>query len=459
MSRKLIIFNDHSWIKAQYRSKKRLVAGNATLASSCLCDENDNGVRQIGLLQNERQDCTPLSRPFRRLFGAGIRKEILGAYHFLVHNYMPEDEIYLIGSGRGAYSLQWLAEMISISGLLHVESVDNISKAYNYSRLSEEARHGPSGQGLRASFRSRSVRIRFLGCWDAVGSKGVPIRGLQPLTRLWMEYHNGKLCENIDVACQALAMDETNAALDPNIWTGTRSSSFKELQQVWFAGKHANVTGGQRDSRLSDIAFRWLINKASKEGLKFDFEKIEDLSTPDPLGCMAEESKLNGITKLFSKRNYLRPVGIADTHLSREQIPGTEKIHSSVNKRESKDTAYTPLALTNLPPGTLPVCDNEDVTRLSSRRYERLQVNCPATLLVDSSRFNGNMLDYSSGGARIWMPLDLPIGTPITLRSSVLFDTEKVGHVVWVKDQSLGLKFTGEALPGELHQPPHQTLQ
>ncbi|MBL4908185.1 MAG: DUF2235 domain-containing protein, partial [Sneathiella sp.] len=350
-------------------------------------------------------------------------------------------------------------EMISISGLLHVESIDNISKAYNYSKLTEEARHSLSGQALRDSFQSRPVRICFLGCWDAVGAKGTPIIGLQPISRLWTEYHSGKLCENIDVACQALALDETNPAFDPHIWTGIRSSNFKKLEQVWFAGSHANVTGGQRDSRLSDIAFRWLLNKASKEGLKFDAEKVEDLSTPDPMGCIAETPKLSQFTKWFSKRHYLRPVGIADTFLSREQIPGTEKIHTSIHKREQTDSSYSPLALSNLPPGTLPVCESEDVPKLSNRRYDRLQVNCPATLLVNSSRFNGNLLDYSSGGARIWMPLDLPVGTEITLRSSVLFDAEKAGRVVWVKDQSLGLKFTGETSLNDLQMPPHQTLQ
>lgn len=459
MSRKLVICNDHSWIKAQYRSKKRLVAGNATIAYSCVKDEDQNGTRQIALLQNEQQDCSSLSRPLRRFFGVGLKKEILTAYQFLVHNYLPGDDIYLIGSGRGAYSLQWLAEMISISGLLTIDTIGGFSKAYNYSKLTEEARRSPTGQALRDSFQSRSVRIRFLGFWDSVGSAGVPVTGLQHLSRLWIESHNGKLCENVDVACQALALDENNAAFSPHIWTGTKSSNFKKLEQVWFTGKHSNVTGGQRDSRLSDIALHWLLSEAAHEGLAFDMDKLNDMSTPDPLGCISEDSRLNAFTRWFRKRNYLRPAGIADTLLAREQIPNTEKIHTSIKLRTEKDPSYSPTALEILPPGTLKQSHDGKPNEQFDRQHERLQVNCPATLMVDDSRFNGSMLDYSSGGARIWIPIDLPIGTPITLRSSVLFDVTKMGHVVWTGEQSIGLQFSGEKSLSDLQPPPRRTLQ
>jgi|GEM_PF-2683881 len=459
MTRKLIIFNDHSWTKAQTRSRRRAVSGNATLAHLCLDQLSETGPKQISLLQNGFNDCGVFSRSIRRMFGVGIRGEILSAYHFLAHNYMPGDEIFLIGAGRGAYSLQCLAEMISISGLLSVEYIDCISKAYTYSSLTEEARHAQSGQDLRESFDSRSVRIKFLGCWDTVGAAGAPVKGVQSLSRLWTEYHSGKVSDNVDVACQALALDERNPAYKPHIWTGTKSSNLKKLEQVWFSGKHSNVTGGQRDSGLSDIAFRWLLKEASLEGLLFDFDKIKGLTTPDPLGTIAKDTTLDALTRKIFNLSYLRPVGIADSYLTREQIPGTEKIHETVTKRERWDNKYEPLAFTMLPPGSLPICQESVNHGQSERRYERLQVNCPATLLIENNRFNGNMLDFSPAGARIWMPLDLPIGTPLTLRSSVLFENEKEGHIVWANEQAVGVEFSREISLTDLRKPPEQPYQ
>lgn len=459
MARKLIIFNDHSWIKAQHRSKRRAVSGNATLAHQCLEQMSEVGPKQISLLQNEFQDCGVFSRTIRRMFGVGIRGEILSAYQFLAHNYMPGDEIYLIGAGRGAFSLQCLAEMLSISGLLLAESIDDISNAYTYSSLTEEARHNPSGQDLRESFESRQVRIKFMGCWDTVGAAGVPVKSVQSLSRLWTEFHSGKVSDNVDVACQALALDETNPAFAPHIWTGTKSSNLVKLQQVWFSGKHNNVTGGQRDSGLSDIAFRWLIKEASAQGLRFDTDKIKGLTTPDHMGRITNETPFAAFSRRLFNRAYQRPVGIADSYLSREQVPGTEKVHETVKKREMSDETYNPQALSVLPPGTLPICEENTPHIQSDRRYERLQVNCPATLYIANNRFNGNMLDFSPAGARIWMPLDLQIGTPLTLRSSLLFEDEKEGHVVWTDEQAVGVEFSREISLTDLRKPPNQAFQ
>ncbi len=430
--------------------------GNASIAYQCLSSEDNTGIRQISFLQGDSRTLPPLTAKIHRLFGTGLHSEILTAYRFLVHNYMPDDEIYLIGAGRGGFILQCLADLISISGLLNVESFSSVSDAYTYSRLTEKARNGLSGQELRSRFLSRKVRVKFLGCWDPVGGLGAPTPLLGPFTKLWSEYHSGRVREGIDNIYQAFALDETNPRFTPNIMTGTNSKSLDTIEQVWFAGTHPNITGGQRDCRLSDIALRWLVSKAAHHGLALDTDKLNDLSTPHPLGSFAEETMPRRLMRLLSGKKTLRPVARADAHFSREQIPGTEKIHASVKTRERKDSYYNPDALAALPPGSLPVSQDESIPIKSIRKYDRQQVNCPATLLVDSRRLNGNMLDVSEGGARIWIPIDLPIGTLVTLRSSLLADDERNGHVVWTKDQSLGLEFSAEMdleklMPGTQH--------
>lgn len=456
MTRKLVVFNDHSWIKPQLRSRKRPVLGNAALAHQALCSVNDSNIRQISFLQSDAALTAPITQAANRIFGTGVRREMLAAYRFLVHNYMPGDEIYLIGAGRGGYTMQCLAELISISGLLQLESFGALSHAYTYSRLTEKARNGLSGRELRAKFSSRDVPIRFLGCWDPVGLQGAPTPFLRHATRLWSEFNRQVIPKNAQSVFQAFALDEFSSNYPPNLLQGAHSANRQEIEQVWFTGKHSNVTGGQRDSRLSDIALRWLVGKAMMCDLKFDADKIEDLTTPDPLGCVAIETRTDRLFSFLNRRSSARLVGRADASFSREQMPGTEKIHVSVKQRQEKDPQYKPVALNALPPGTLPDSYEEDLPRLSERKHERQQVNGPATLLVNSRRINGNMLDISEGGACVWAPLDLPVGTSVTVRSSLLFGEEKKGRVAWIKNQSLGLEFSGEIdlekhHPGEGH--------
>jgi T6SS, Phospholipase effector Tle1-like, catalytic domain/PilZ domain len=459
MSRKIIICNDHNWLAPQYRSKKRPVPGNATLAHNCLSETDQNGNRQISLLQSDQSNPMSVGQTFRRLTGVGLRQEILDAYRFLVHNYISGDEIYLLGAGRGAFAIQCLAEMVSASGLLLIDSLDHIAKAYIYGNLDEDARAGLSGVALKNGFKSREVDIAFVGCWDAVGSKGTPTRGLHWLSRGWTEDPPDALASNIQAAYQALALDETNKRLCPSIWTDSKNTKGVNIQQVWFSGKHQNVVGGQRDCRLSDIAFSWLVNRAEEHGLHFDTDKMEDLTSPDPMGCLVQDRKRDLILQMLGRKRGNRMPGLADSHFSRKQIPATEKIHFSVMEKESKDQTYFSETLLNLPQGSLGICGHEVIPYKSNRRHDRIDVNYPVTLMLNQSRFNGNMVDFSEGGAKIWLHMDVPVGTKVTVKSAALISQELEGEVVWTKDQSLGLAFAETLDLSSFELPPGQMLQ
>ncbi|GLQ07369.1 hypothetical protein GCM10007924_25900 [Sneathiella chinensis] len=437
------------------RSGRRAVTGNATLAHQCLMPENRNGAPQIALLQNEKTDCSLISAPLRRIFGTGIKSEILHAYEFLGRHYRPGDHIYLIGAGRGAYSLHCLAMLVARAGILTTDSLTSLQQAYLYSKLDDETRNAPAGQELRKKFTSQPARIRFLGLWDSLGHRGTPTLGMQRLSRLWSEDTPPTLCENVEKAYQALALDEDNPAYEAMIWAGTNSSDqkcLKSVEQVWFTGRHENIIGGRRDCRLSDIAFLWLVHKAEEEGLCFNHEKIDDLTNPNPLGQLYKRRTIGDLGRRLFKRRYVRALGRADSHFTRQRIPDTEKIHESVHTRRNQDHSYHPLALNAAASTTLPVAAAIEVRRQSHRRFRRMRVNCPATLLVNAERYNGNLIDYSRGGARIWTPRELPVGTPITLRSALLFDSGMEGHVVWSHDQSVGVEFAQELERNQLQQ-------
>ncbi len=445
MSRKLVVFNDTSWRTPEKRSRQRSVPGNALLAADCLLPETLDGTRQIALVQTD-QDRSMISRRINRLFGTGIRRDIFNAYKFLAQNYLPGDEIYLLGAGRGGYMMQRLAEMVSISGLLTSGSLDQISKAYLYAQLADEARKGPSGQSLRANFNSREVLITFLGVWDGVGNDGVPTLGLKTLTKLWTDNLRPVLPENILSTYQALALDEHDTSLCPHIWTGTSNRDYALIEQVWFAGRHQNVTGGRRDCRLSDIPFRWMISKADKHGLAFDPVKVKDLSSPDPMGTVAD-----GFLDQRLKRGekHARQPGIAETHFARKQMPGTERIHYTVKEKLSHDEDYKAHALASLPENSLSFAYDEGLKEYLERRHYRLPINSPASLVLGQRRYNGNILDVSEGGARLWLQLDAPVGTPVTVRSSALDQRDVQGEIVWTRDNAVGVSFDEDLAFGE----------
>ena len=55
--------------------------------------------------------------------GQGISENIREAYAFLAANYLPGDEIFLIGFSRGAFTARSIMSMISSVGLLTVDGM------------------------------------------------------------------------------------------------------------------------------------------------------------------------------------------------------------------------------------------------------------------------------------------------------------------------------------------------
>ena len=73
-----------------------------------------------------------------------------------------------------------------------------------------------------------------------------------------------KLSEGVENAVQALSIDDARAAFEPRLWEDNPN-----VEQVWFAGVHANVGGGYPKQGMSLITIDWMIGKAEKAGLRF----------------------------------------------------------------------------------------------------------------------------------------------------------------------------------------------
>ena len=57
----------------------------------------------------------------------------------------------------------------------------------------------------------------------------------------------------------------------------------QDIQEVWFAGAHADIGGGWpleagEDTALSHIPLVWMVREAERAGLRFDPKKVRDLN-------------------------------------------------------------------------------------------------------------------------------------------------------------------------------------
>jgi uncharacterized protein (DUF2235 family) len=68
--------------------------------------------------------------------GMGLSEHVQGAYHFLAVNYLPGDEIFLIGFSRGAFTARSVAGLIDGVGLLTRKGLPSLSEIY------EDYQHG-----------------------------------------------------------------------------------------------------------------------------------------------------------------------------------------------------------------------------------------------------------------------------------------------------------------------------
>lgn len=234
--------------------------------------------------------------------GLGVAENIREAYVWLCRVYAPGDRIFLFGFSRGAFQVRSLSGLIHTVGLLK-------SSAHNYSRtafdkyrqfrpsrsdkrdvrgnVAEE--RAPLAPDERALFHDHDkLRIHFLGVWDTVAGLGLPMWGWSfELFRISTSYHNAAVVPSVDNACHAVAMDEFRSSFMPVLLK--RPAGFSgQLEQQWFRGAHADVGGGYRDARLSDIALDWMMARAEAAGLRFA-PRPRLKPEPDTLGSLHDE--------------------------------------------------------------------------------------------------------------------------------------------------------------------------
>ncbi|MEM7101303.1 MAG: DUF2235 domain-containing protein [Pseudomonadota bacterium] len=232
-------------------------------------------------------------------FGSGINKNIQDCYRFLVHNYSLGDRIFLFGYSRGAYTVRSLAGLINSCGILKRTKANMISQAFDSYKdpdkhpnddASVQWRKRHSVQAKLPDNTPRAERrrytkhgdpkIHFIGVWDTVGALGVPLSLLSFMNREHM-FHDNKIGPNILTARHALAIDERRDDFKPTIW---KQRASVDIQQVWFAGCHGDVGGGnppdEDGTLLSDYPLDWIADEARRHGLNLTNQFTQGLRNP-----------------------------------------------------------------------------------------------------------------------------------------------------------------------------------
>ncbi|WP_016955937.1 T6SS phospholipase effector Tle1-like catalytic domain-containing protein [Catenovulum agarivorans] len=267
--------------------------------------------------------------------GYGIGEDVRQAYHYLSSVYSPNDEIYLFGFSRGAYSARILAGMIFTAGLVDINNLKNkdeqikliekIYDEYKGDRPLKERQDSIARMNLVVS----QPRIKFMGIWDTVEALGLPNRS-EKIENVNSRYID-QLC-NIDKAAHALSVDDNRAKIFTPISLTSKDlvkhcntvSIDSLVNEVWFAGAHADVGGGYEDTELSGVSLNWMIEQLDSSGIIPEGVRVLE----DPLG-KSHNPSTGFFGLIYENRNRNLPHYIKHTGYNKGKI----KIHESVFER------------------------------------------------------------------------------------------------------------------------------
>ncbi|KAE8151334.1 hypothetical protein BDV25DRAFT_128857 [Aspergillus avenaceus] len=203
--------------------------------------------------------------------GTTFQYHVCKGYEFIMRYYKPGDYIYFFGFSRGAYTARFLSEMIDVVGVLSKGNEEMIRFAYaTFAEYIKASGREPTADDLkkksyRDSFKNTfcrpDIKVYFLGIFDCVNSVGqfeVPFRRAP--------YHFTSTPSAVHIR-HAVSIHERRLKFKPKLCLYKDSSDTVDLKEVWFAGNHCDVGGGekyehgQQEHLLSDTPLAWMIDE------------------------------------------------------------------------------------------------------------------------------------------------------------------------------------------------------
>jgi len=335
------------------------------------------------------------------ILGYGLDTNVVAAYRWLIETYTPDDDVFVFGFSRGAFTARSLTGLIAKCGLLQAGAPLSVEQVFNryvnsktlrpiyqlefdQRKLKRRLKAGgsvtdsPPIEPLSREEEwllsySHRITIAFTGVFDTVGSLGVPFGDIPWLSSKRFQFYHTRLSNLYRETYQALAIDEHRRHFSPTLWTkftpahpdrraGPRSEPV--VEQRWFIGAHANIGGGYIDDRLAQIPLAWLVEKAEAGGLAFRYPILVDPdSHRDPVADSYAEFA-HGLYKLATLgRKHYRVIGGPTVSVQNGSVKTVnETIDGTVFERWRADSTYRPYNLNdwatrrNLDPADLHGC-------------------------------------------------------------------------------------------------------
>ena len=219
--------------------------------------------------------------------GFGLHVNVKEAYRFLVNNYSDnggaagtQNEIYIFGFSRGAYTARVLAGFLHAFGLMQPHNLNLVDYAYDAYKQIGGSRANPNLKPIEMHRRVLAPRrppIKLLGLFDTVATVIEPPRTLSQ----WNFRRHAFTSENpsVEYVRHAVAIDEKRVLYTPRLWPngaafkpgGGVAEKPQDVKEVWFAGVHSDVGGGypEKESALAKIPLEWMINETKPMGLAY----------------------------------------------------------------------------------------------------------------------------------------------------------------------------------------------
>ncbi len=383
------------------------------------------------------------------MFGWGLKDNIVEAYHFLVLNYEPGDDIIVFGFSRGAFSARSFVGMINNCGIISRRALHHIRDAkalYTskdkdkkpWSDISRQFRFDhcrdlclPGDREWRAQqypemdhSKATDLAVQYVGIWDTVGALGVPKHLRFIRTPSKYRFHDTRLSDLVKSARHAVAVDERRGAFEPTFWSNLHILNAEyagetPYQQQLFPGTHGSVGGGGPVRGLSDAALDWVIRGARKVGVGFDTDEASPLYQllPDhraSLFNVGGDKKKHGIRDWLSGGFKLKDRDFGELDQPEFHASVARRYHASgATLYEQED--YRPRAIEEWWPQLEAVQVAEDI-EIDEEQLERKglwddrALRAPASVREYTVRRGENLTriaEAEMGGAKDWQILYL----------------------------------------------------
>ena len=199
----------------------------------------------------------PIEQLLGGAFGTGLWQKIKDGYTRIAHVYEKDDEIFIFGFSRGAFTARSLAGMIAICGLPTANFDDGLVEPAFHAYRERDMNHRQQLLApLTKQYNLYDAPITMVGVWDTVGSLGIPavFGGVSPLLYGFLDTG---LHSDVKNAFHAVSIDERRVEFPATLWTAKASATV--MEQIYFSGVHCDVGGSYPERGLADITLGWMM--------------------------------------------------------------------------------------------------------------------------------------------------------------------------------------------------------